>query len=536
MKILGEMEMKDQEIRAQVLDINVVNDNKNSQKTASNETLATTANAGIATGLTEISGRYGEASKEFLVALDGVDNATGKTLHRSLQDIANYKINPEFESQNLNQQAGFTAEVIEVAKQDSENIINKNPIRYTRTDDVGSVNDQFVDIVSSDGSVAMQMKMVGSSPQNCLKALDKADYEKYLYSDKTKTIGIPKEYLVEVKALCDSEIQSLTEQIQAMQEKGVSPEAIEKAKKQLEKYKLIKEKTVPASSTKAEAMDARINPEKYTREQMIGISHRAGLQGAAFGARIGGAVSLVKNLFAVYKDEKELKEALKDTSFDTLKGGMIGYATAFSGSFISAFMQNHEKVLVRMLGKSSLPSMIVTVSVETTKSFYSYFKGDIDAVQLAQNLGEKGTGLANSALFAATTQAIIPIPVVGAMIGGMLGYMLNSMFYQGVMDSLKEAKVQRIERMRIEAECEFLLSEILNYRKEMEEIIERYFSEHLVFFNESFNGLDSALGLNDTNGVILAANEITRKLGSKTQFETFAKFKTFMNSEEKFNL
>ena len=299
----------------------------------------------------------------------------------------------------------------------------------------------------------MQMKMVGNSPKDCLGTLAKADYEKYLYSDKIKTIGIPKEYLVEVKALCDSEIQSLTEQIQAMQEKGVSPEAIEKTKKQLEKYKLIKEKTVPASSTKAQAMDARINPEKYTREQMIGISHRAGLQGATFGAGIGGAVSLVKNLFAVYKNEKELKEALKDTGFDTLKGGAIGYATAFSGSYISAFMQNSEKELVRTLGKSSLPSMIVTVSIETIKSFYSYFKGDIDAVQLAQNLGEKGTGLTNSALFAAATQAIIPIPVVGAMIGGMLGYMLNSMFYQGVMDSLKEAKIQRIERMRIEAEC-----------------------------------------------------------------------------------
>lgn len=82
----------------------------------------------------------------------------------------------------------------------------------------------------------------------------------------------------------------------------------------------------------------------------------------------------------------------------------------------------------------------------------------------------------------AATQPIIPIPVVGAMIGGMLGYMLNFMFYQGVMDSLKETKIQRIERMRIEAECEFLLSEILNYRKEMEENIERYFSEHLGFF------------------------------------------------------
>lgn len=71
---------------------------------------------------------------------------------------------------------------------------------------------------------------------------------------------------------------------------------------------------------------------------MAGISHRAGLQGVAFGTGIGGAVSLVKNLFAVYKDEKELKEALKDTSLDTIKGGMIAYATAFSGLFISAFI------------------------------------------------------------------------------------------------------------------------------------------------------------------------------------------------------
>ncbi|WP_159070911.1 hypothetical protein [Campylobacter concisus] len=108
--------MKDQEIRTQVLDTNVVNDDKNSQKSTNNETTSTPTNAGIATGLTEISGRYGEAAKEFLVAFDGVDNATGKTLHRSLKDIANYKINPEFEEQNLKQQAGYSAEISSVAK------------------------------------------------------------------------------------------------------------------------------------------------------------------------------------------------------------------------------------------------------------------------------------------------------------------------------------------------------------------------------------------------------------------------------------
>lgn len=92
----------------------------NNDKVPKNKTLTVATNAGIATGLTEISGRYGEASKEFLVALDGVDNATGKTLHRSLKDIANYKINPEFEEQNLKQQAGYSAEISSVAKKNAE--------------------------------------------------------------------------------------------------------------------------------------------------------------------------------------------------------------------------------------------------------------------------------------------------------------------------------------------------------------------------------------------------------------------------------
>lgn len=283
-KFLGGIGMKNQKIeRGQTLDVSVFIDDKNSQKSLNNENAATSVNAGIATGLTEISGRYGEASKEFLVALDGVDNATGKTLHRSLKDIANYKINPEFEKQNLKQQAGYSAEISSVAKKNAENIINNNQGRYARTDDIGRVNDQFVDIIYSDGS-GIQMKMIGNSPQGCLDGLAKVEYEKYLYANKVTKIEIPKEYFADVKILCDSKIQNLAEQIQTMQEKGVSPEAIEKVKRQLEKYKLIKEKISESELTIGEALEARQNPEKYTYKQMAGISHRAGLRGAAFGA------------------------------------------------------------------------------------------------------------------------------------------------------------------------------------------------------------------------------------------------------------
>ena len=69
--------------------------------------------------------RYGSAAKEFLVALEGVDNETGKVYKRSLKSISKSKVNPEFEKQNLKQQAGFSAEVLDVADQNAENIIKK---------------------------------------------------------------------------------------------------------------------------------------------------------------------------------------------------------------------------------------------------------------------------------------------------------------------------------------------------------------------------------------------------------------------------
>ena len=103
--------------------------------------------------------RYGAAAKEYFVAFEGVDNETGKVYKRSLKSISKSKVNPEFENQNLKQQSGFSAEVLDVADQNAENIINKNPNRKTRTDDIpatkdpstgnpiGGTNDELFDVI-----------------------------------------------------------------------------------------------------------------------------------------------------------------------------------------------------------------------------------------------------------------------------------------------------------------------------------------------------------------------------------------------------
>lgn len=527
------MKNKKKDLKRTALDDEHLNCNKECHV---DKEISTTTNVGTSASLAGLTRIYGEASKEHLVALTGVDNATNKVLHTSLKDVNNYKVNPDFEMQNIKQQAGYAAEISSVAKKNAENIINNSSVRFSRTDDLGRINDQFIDIVSNDGLQSIQMKMVGSNPTKCLDTLIKRDYEKYLYNKEVLSIEIPKEYFNDVKNLCNEQINNLSKQLETIKKKGIDRDTIKKVERNLEKYELIKEKISSSELTIEEAIEARLYPGQYTTKQILSISHRAGIQGAIFGSAIGASVSIVKNLFAVCKDEKDFKDALKDTSFDTLKAASIGYATTFTGSALSAILQNASHQFPRALGNSSLPSMIITSGIEIAKSFYSYFRGDISTLELAEDLGNKGTGILNSTMFATATQMIVPIPVIGALLGGMLGYALSSIFYDGVISSLKEAKFKRIERIRAEEESKYLITKILNYRHEMKEIIEIYFNENIGFFNKSFSAFDQAMGLNNIDEAISTINSITKKLGGKTQYNTFTEFKTFMSNEENFNL
>ena len=133
--------------------------------------------AAIVGASTESVQRYGTAVKEHIVAYTGIDYENARQLERSLKEIAKSSINPNYAKQNYKQQAGFSAEVKEVANTNTENIINRSDIRKIRTDDLGSVNDPLFDFkeLDANGNVipgsGIQMKFVGSNPKEALNKL-----------------------------------------------------------------------------------------------------------------------------------------------------------------------------------------------------------------------------------------------------------------------------------------------------------------------------------------------------------------------------
>ncbi len=199
-------------------------------------------------------------------------------------------------------------------------------------------------------------------------------------------------------------------------------------------------------------------------------------------------------------------------------------------------MQNSPSQYVQTLAKTNVPGTIVAVSVAATKTMTKYFKGEIDGVECLTSLGEQGTGMIASAMFTVIGQAVIPIPVVGGLIGGMFGYALSSATYGILASSLKEAKLAHEERIAIEKVCEEHIKMIREYRTQINAIIEEYLADSMEIFNDSFGKINEALSIGDIDLLIESANNITDSLGGNKPFETMDEFNEMMLAKTTFKL
>ncbi|GAA9201356.1 hypothetical protein BTM366_08470 [Helicobacter pylori] len=111
-------------------------------------------------------------------------------------------------------------------------------------------------------------------------------------------------------------------------------------------------------------------------------------------------------------------------------------------------MQNSANKVIQSFGKSSLPVMIVGATVTNVTIFIRYFSGKIDKAELCKQLGRTNTSLLSGDAMALAGQVLIPIPVVGALIGGFVGAALSEVFF----NALNSKKVELARQRRIEIE------------------------------------------------------------------------------------
>ncbi len=463
------------------------------------------ANAAIVGAVSEESALYASTNKEYLAILDD------KTLGRTLEGISEYKVNPKYQYQNINQQAGFqqagfSAELKEQAHTNAQNILMENGERLVQYDNL-----------SVDQKAQIRERFPDYATPN--KNHELVDYVRV--DRKGNVISLTRSrrvnLWVKMARSVFIKIKSLESQIAKQKSFGDFQKAA-KLEEKLQKCKTIKANTRSASITKEEAIYARNHPTLSTAKDMVSHSHQAGMNALGVGALVSGVVSLITNLWECVTKGKDPKEALKHTAIATLKGGAYSYGVAFSNSLLGGMMQNSANKVIQSFGKSSLPAMIVGACVANVTIFGRYLSGKIDEVELCKQLGRTNTSLLSGGAMALAGQALIPIPVVGALIGGFVGTTMSKTFYDISLKTLKEAKEAHQKRIEIEKKCREHIRLLEMHQNQFNEVFERYFHGTIKFFNESFDELERTLYAGDADLAIGANNKIQEGLGQKLSF------------------
>lgn len=426
--------------------------------------------------LFESVSRYGDACAEYLKAYSGIDHETGQRFNRSLREIADYKINPDFEQQNLQQQAGYSAEVVSTARKNARAIMDGRPERTFRSEDVPGLgkNHPIIDTVTMKNGQVISVGQIkfSNKPADVLRKIacgnggGKNDWSRYMECDR---LELPTEQVEEAKKICREQAQEYQKQAEYLRQNG-KPELAQQKQAAADNYHKLEKKITDAEVSSDEAKDYRLNPKSATTKDMLGTSHQAGMEGAKVGAVIGCAVSIVSNAVAVYSGEKELEEAIMDTAKSTLVSAGMGYATAATGSLIKSVMQQSSSQVARGLSKTGFPAAVVSSCMSLGKIIYRYAKNEINAEELFHELGISATGLLSASAFTMAGQIAIPIPVLGGLIGGMVGHIITNHFSQGFFAALKETKLSAERRQQLEMQCEAARHLAYQYKKAFENL------------------------------------------------------------------
>ncbi|MFB1309533.1 hypothetical protein ACEWYA_02880 [Helicobacter pylori] len=487
---------------------------------------------------------YASANREHLSVLD------------KLEEISKRKINPNYINQNINQQAGYSAEIKEQAHVNANNILAGKRERVRQYDDLSSgkksqvkklfpnyatpsKNHEIVDYISVDEKenvipgTLTQSKFVGKNGEECFKKLLSKDYEKYF--ENGAKMKIARNHYGDFQRAVNTRIKSLESYI--AKQKGLGNfQKVTSLEEKLQKCKTIKAHTRPASVTKAEAIEARLNPNLSTAKDVTRVSHQAGMNAARTGALIGGGVSLITNVYECVANGKDPIKAIKHTAIATLKGGALSYGSAFASSSLGGLMQSSANKVIQSLGKGSLPAMFVGACVANVTILGRYFSGKIDKTEFLKQLMKANTTLVSSGAMAVAGQTLIPIPVVGVLVGGFVGAILSETFFNAFLKAREEAKLARQRRIEIEKECRESIRQLEIYQNQFKEVFKRYFHETTKFFNQSFDELERALYAGDADLAIGVNNKIQEKLGQKPLFNNTQEFWELMNNGGKIEI
>ncbi len=200
-------------------------------------------------------------------------------------------------------------------------------------------------------------------------------------------------------------------------------------------------------TTLEEVKNAYDNPDKYAQNftknkrnnEMIVTAKNM----AVTGAITSGIVSSVVNLFELYKDEKELDEAILDVTKNVVKGGVRGAAT---GALRTSIRYKGLSKGNTLLSDSVSATVMASGLIDGGVSLYKYAKGEINGKELCEELSET-TIKSTATIF--YTKAINAIVAHANPLLPFAIYTSASYVFTATKSIIKNAKLNAEEYMRM---------------------------------------------------------------------------------------
>jgi len=179
---------------------------------------------------------------------------------------------------------------------------------------------------------------------------------------------------------------------------------------------------------------------------------------------------------------------------------------------------------LKTLGKSNPMTNIATATTYTGQHLVAYFNGDISKEKLFEEINHTAITTTSTVYYAGFAQAVIPIPIVGALVGATVGFYIGNLLHRSGLIALGDSnivKVAKARRKKIENMCNQLIPLIQKSRKELEIYIDKYFADRKEIFEESFSNLDLSLKSNNNELFMSSLEKINNQYGKTLGEKSF---------------
>lgn len=232
-----------------------------------------------------------------------------------------------------------------------------------------------------------------------------------------------------------------------------------------------------------------------------------GVKATAIAAAVEGGMSFCMGVAAKRREGKKLKdfdqddwkEIASETGMGTIKGGIRGSSIYLLTNYTAT--------------PAAVASAIVTASFGVAEQAHQYRQGELDEVAFIENSEILCLDAAVSALSSFAGQVIIPVPVVGAVIGNAVGTML----YQLAKDNLSTKE-------------QTLLEEYLKSTRQLDEELKVKYQSFIIGLSESMKQYMDILGRAFSPDIRIAFNgsvELAKEMGVPTDEILDTKDKVF---------